>query len=72
MLTSSKDDATGAIFHTSHSDSDFQKVYKNNIINYLGSTKNIIEAAISNTNTVLFESEVAIDNTEEYKICQVF
>ena len=74
MLTSSKDDATGAIFHTSHSDSDFQQVYKNNMNDksYLGSTTNIIEAALSNTNTALFESEFSIENTEEYKTCQVF
>ena len=74
MLTSSKDDAIGAIFHTSHSDSDYHKVYKNNMDDksYLGATTNIIEDALLNTNTALYENEWAIDNTEEYKLCQVF
>ena len=74
MLTSSKESASGAVFHNSRSDSDFQQVYKNNMNDnsYLGSTTNIIEAALSNTNTALFESEFSIENTEEYKTCQVF
>ena len=74
MLTSSKDDATGAMFHNSHPDSDFQEVYKNNMDDksYLGANKNIIEGALSNPNTALFETEQSIDNSEEYKNCQVF
>ena len=73
MLTSSKESATGAVFHNSPADSDFQQVYKKNMDDksYLGAIPNIIQGALSNPNTALFETEVTIEDTEEYKSCQV-
>ena len=73
MLTSSKESSTGAVFHNSHSDSDFQQVYKNNMDDksYLGAIPNIIQGALSNPNSALFETEETIEYTEEYKSCQV-
>ena len=73
MLTSSKESATGAVFHNSPSDSDFQQVYKKNMDDksYLGAIPNIIQGALSNPNSAVFETEVTIEDTEEYKSCQV-
>ena len=72
MLTSSKESATGAVFHNAHSDSDFHQVYKNNMddTSYVGITK-VIEKVLTNPNTAFWETEPYIDDTVEYKSCQV-
>ena len=73
MLTSSKQAGSGAVFHLAPPNSDFNKVYRNNmdIDSYVG-VGNLIESALSQTDTALFESEGTIDYSKQYKNCQVF
>ena len=72
MLTSSKESATGAVFHNAHSDSDFHQVYRNNMddTSYVGITK-VVEKVLTNPKTAFWETEPYIDDTVEYKSCQV-
>ena len=72
MLTSSKQQGSGAVFHLAPPNSYFNRVYRNNMDDdsYVG-VRNVIEGALSHPNTALFESEGTIDYSNEYKNCQV-
>ena len=70
MLATSKESASGAVFHSSSRNSHFYRVFKNNMVSYVGDR--IIDSALSAPNTAFFESVPTLDYSEEYQSCQVF
>ena len=73
MLTESKEGATSEALYNSHSGSDFQQVYQNNMDdNSFVGAKKVIDGVLTNPNTAFFGTELYFDYTKEYQNCQVF
>ena len=73
MITSTKHGSYGKLFHLSHPNTDFHRVFRNNMDNgsYVGGVKKIIKSAFTNPNTAFFESVDSLEFSEEYQKCQV-
>ena len=72
LLTTTKEDATGGVFHLSAPDTVFGKVYQNNMDDdnsYKG--QDTISSALKHPKTAFYYNRAKVLNRKEYKTCQV-
>ena len=72
LLTTTKEDATGGVFHLSAPDTVFGKVYQNNMDDdnsYKG--QNTISSALKHPKTAFYYNRAKVLGRKEYKTCQV-
>ena len=72
LLTTTKEDATGGVFHLSAPDTLFGKVYQNNMDDdnsYKG--QNTISSALKHPKTAFYYNRAKVLGRKEYKTCQV-
>ena len=74
LITASKSSATSKIFTSFPPESDFGRVYANNIDekSYTTSQKNAIETVLSNSQTALYYTSSGIWDSDAYLDCQVY
>ena len=72
MITTSKDDATGAAFHQAASNTGFGKVFSNNMDNesYVG-WSNVISSILNNSKTAAFHFQPTAMTSPELNNCLV-
>ena len=73
LLTASKTSATSKLFTSFPPESDFGRVYANNIDDksYTTSQKNAIETVLSNSQTALYYTSAGIWDSDAYLDCKV-
>ena len=71
LFTTTKEDGIGSIFHLSHKNSIFQKIYCNNMNDDSYKGWNSVSSIIGQPNTALFHSRSTGHKSLLYKTCQV-
>ncbi len=73
MVTHKNSSVFGAAFIKAPNDSDFGKVFINNMNehSFIGNTKEQIATMISNSKTAMFNSHNSVSEGQEYRNCEV-